>query len=405
MSELTPQESAALRARVVSGADGLPPQRGMGSRVAAVSAAVVVVTGITAASIGLAVNMGRTDTLATPSPTVSRTATATPTATPTPTPSPTAVPEPSVAPASAPPSRFAVDCGDLAGPISALFDSPLPVTATAQGSRDEQSWAPGPAASVFERDGSLFCEYGEFDPRGEGTWARLYVVHDAAALWEDSGYAVSRPVCSEAPTNCSAELLLGDVFIGFHSVGQAGADDDARTTAMNQALGEIGDLARPIEPTVVWTAPGDAPPVDGCEALLPASVVSELTGRADLVIDHPSGGWSPESWLMTERFGADPCIYGSTHEFDSSSMLTWLPGGLWAFEELAATAPLAGVGQVDTNVGCVTTAYSRCWVDFAIDGTWFRFTSMDFEGPSPERDALFAAVVGTVASGMASLTP
>lgn len=106
MSNLTPDESAALRARIVQGADGLPPRRSP-ARIVAVASAVAVVGAIAVGSVSIALGLGATDdTLATPSPTPSvtesRTPSPTPTPTPTQTPSPSPTPTPTQTPTQAP---------------------------------------------------------------------------------------------------------------------------------------------------------------------------------------------------------------------------------------------------------------------------------------------------------------
>lgn len=107
MSEMTPKESAALRARIVAGADGLEPHRGGAARMVAIATSVAVVAVVSIGAVALSLGLGSTDdTLATPSPTPSisttptRTSTPTPTATPSDTPTPAPTQEPTTPPAA-----------------------------------------------------------------------------------------------------------------------------------------------------------------------------------------------------------------------------------------------------------------------------------------------------------------
>lgn len=93
MSDLTPKETAALRARIVEGADALPRRGRSASRIAAVASAVLVVAAVSVGAVSLALGLGpTTETMATPDPTPSASQSVTSTPTPADTPSPTSAP-------------------------------------------------------------------------------------------------------------------------------------------------------------------------------------------------------------------------------------------------------------------------------------------------------------------------
>lgn len=103
MSNLTPNESAALRARIIEGADGLSPRGHGASRMVAIATSIVVVGAVSAGAVAVALGFGTTtDTLATPSPTASVTGTPSPSPTATAAPSPSLTPTPTVAPPAPP---------------------------------------------------------------------------------------------------------------------------------------------------------------------------------------------------------------------------------------------------------------------------------------------------------------
>lgn len=396
MSDLTPKESAALRARIVHGADGMPPRTPV-TRIVAIAAAFVVVGGIAVGTVGLALGAGRADnTMATPSPTPTESAS------PTPTPSPT----PTEEPLTAPPSRFTVGCDDLTPVVAQLFDAPLPLAATAPGIRAAQTWLPGPASYAFERDGALWCDYGDFADAISGDYVELRIVADASWM-ADAATAYLGSSCEPTSAVCSSYVIVDDVFINLGARGVATSDPTGGVAVLDAVVAEIRELAAPVTPALTWTPPQPELPVGAtCETILPASAVAAMAGFAELSVDNPAGGWSPEASLIAEKYGADPCFYQYPGEgmdgFLTTAMLTWLPSGRASFEEHATGDPRMGTVAEGAMTACDPSGLHGCWVDFAVGGTWFRFTTFDLIDPSPsaERDALFTGVIDQVASAV-----
>lgn len=115
MSDLTPKESAALRARVLAGAAALPPRRPTAGRIAAVASAVVIVVALGATAASFALNRETTTAVVTPSPSATPTRAApSPTATASPPPTATATPTPTPTPSeTVPPPGATLESGDI----------------------------------------------------------------------------------------------------------------------------------------------------------------------------------------------------------------------------------------------------------------------------------------------------
>lgn len=111
MSDLTPQESAALRDRVLKGVVSVDTRRRAVSRAVAVSSAVAVVAVLTV-GVGVFALGQRDGTVAEPVPTATPTPTPDPTRTPTPDPTSTP-PSPTTPPPIPTPPPVVLESGDL----------------------------------------------------------------------------------------------------------------------------------------------------------------------------------------------------------------------------------------------------------------------------------------------------
>ncbi|MFG6474858.1 hypothetical protein ACFXP7_00550 [Microbacterium sp. P06] len=401
--QLSAAEHDDLRSRLVAGTKRIKPVGAHRRAIITTTVAVVLVAGLSAGAVGAA-NFLRSSDQSEP------VATPTPTPTPTSTPAPTPSRTPTLAPttpaaeriAAGPTSRFSFGCNDIAQDVSVFFEGAVPPVASEMPDLVGQaSWLSGPAEYAFAQAGALYCEYGASPAAGTG-WATVIIVPDAAGALEDREATLGSSDICDAAFPCE---LVGGAYLEVDGQPAGAVDDlEARSNSGETAVAAVRErlLGEEIlEPT--WLPPtGSTPVVGDCEAVLPSTAVASAFRAVAAETTNPEGGWGIRAWMISDAWGAAPCYYSESGSDPmngpSFGVVTWLPGGEWAYRRAAVGAPLdlPGASSEDRAlVSCESSDYFSCTVDVLADGNWVRY-SLPIDAPEGER----AAIVQEVASAI-----
>lgn len=401
---LSPSEHDDVRARLLAGTKRIKPVGAHRRAIVTTTVSVALVAVLSVGAIGAAnfLRLGdQSVPVSTPTPsatTSTPTPSSTPTSTPTQTPTPT-VPERVV---SEPASRFAFDCVDLAEDVAPLFGGQVPVVASEMPRAEgHANWLPGPAQYAYWQAGALACEYGSEATEG-GAWASVRIVADAEGILEDRAAVLgaSEPCMGSSP----CELLDG---VYAEVIGQPAGDPNdivARESALGEAAAAIRErLATAEVGPPSWQPPAGSTPVSGgCDAVLPASRLAEILGVTGADTFHPDGGWGADAWMISSRWGAEPCYFAETGadlwSGRSYGVLTWLPGGEWAYELGATGLDVALPGAVSTDeavAACGVHEVTACTVDVLADGNWVRY-QLPSDIPEGQRARVMSDVAAVI---------
>lgn len=362
--ELTPDERAAMRSRIVGGARGIKPVGAHRGAVIAGSIAAVLVVAIAGGAVA-------TSTVSAPQ--IADTPTPTATVQPVPEPSPTpTVSEQRIV--TQPASRFSFGCADVAPRVAEFFDGEVPDVASTIPRPRGNAWTQGPLQYSFAQAGALYCEFGDID----ATWVTVAVIPEAQGAIEDRGAVVGADCGGSFPCELiEGTYLLVDAGTAPTDTGSTG--DAAKIETTYQALRE--DILASPPSAAQWQPPTGTTPLTGeCSGILSAERLGEAVGIADMSVRRDGGGWSIQSWMLSGYWDAPFCSYvgpgGDPWTEGTGALMMWLPGGEWAYDraDLGETVPATGGRATDTvrlttvHVGELTAHDA----DVLVDGNWVR---------------------------------
>ena len=334
--ELTPDERAAMRARIVGGARGIRPVGAHRNAWIAGSIAAALVVAI-AGGVVAASTLNAPPVDATPSPSV--TATVEPPVEPTPTATPARTATPTPTPES-PAVAFDGDCATVLSDddLSALVGVPMTLS---NGLSAED-------AGVL---GGVVCQWRA---QGEGYEAVGVQVFPAAVVPESlQGSLGVPPDCRVDGFSCRAAQRFGEAIVSAW-----GARDD-QVTRLLEAVGPRAAAS----PGRARTLPSDAWTVPDCDRVL--QIAEAARGRGDLVPHqgdyYPSGlAWD----VMSAKGAAGYCALDNRSAVDAATVVDIFFGP-------GSTPDLAGIARRSGAEVAVAGA----------DAAWFfpEFTStMDY---------------------------
>ena len=176
---------------------------------------------------------------------------------------------------------------------------------------------------------------------------------------------------------------------------EKGPDD---TAAFDEALRGLGAAAMASLREV------DVPesPVEGvdCTRFLTATELAEQVDAEVYVVDA-FGGWSIPAEVYQERNGARICYYASGDDEYAAQgyiMLTTLPGGAWAFDELEGEEAIEVEGADAARAG--VDELRRPVLDLRVGADWLRLTTFDGSGIDD-----LAPIAATIADDFAVARP
>jgi hypothetical protein len=330
---------------------------------------------------------------------------------PEPSPEPTApVVVETPTPIDAPSPRFAADCEALAplAQLQAFVGSGVgALRAVDRGA----SLAPDQAA--LDQLGGRMCDWddGQLWPAWQGPpegrqSVRLHLVRDsaeAAQTYVDTyaaqigaspyGPTASGPRCTGVEYDsqsgyCHFDAWLSNGWIEL-SVSGIVLDDfasDAEAVATFTVITDhiVETLASEPSPSGAWTAPVSASTATDCEQLASADEVQAITGAADTWFgqywDGPRIG---QYFVATRQAGSLRCMMGMADTDGSFGVVSYLPGGDWAFATLSddwaaqggIVTSIAGLGDADAVLRCADPL-DDCVLDLRIDRDWMRISIM-----------------------------
>ncbi|MEV8264996.1 hypothetical protein [Microbacterium sp. NPDC077057] len=313
---------------------------------------------------------------------------------PTGTPSAAITPAPTDAAAQAPTPAFDVDCADVEAAMSAAGGDVGGEVAEVLGVWSSPSWYPGPAQHMFQRAGGIACSAGTAEHNWEVTI--LPGAEETVAGAESRGGYYGEESRCETGGYCFFQLLDGEVLVSATVVDPEKGPDD--TAAFEEALRALGAAAMASLREV------DVPesPVEGvdCTRFLTATELAEQVDAEVYVVDA-FGGWSIPAEVYQERNGARICYYASGDDEYAAQgyiMLTTLPGGAWAFDELEGEEEIEVEGADAARAG--VDELRRPVLDLRVGADWLRLTTFDGSGIDD-----LAPIAATIADDFAVARP
>ena len=313
---------------------------------------------------------------------------------PTGTPSAAVTPAPTDAATQAPTPAFEVDCADVAEAMSSAGGEAGGDVAEVLGVWSSPSWYPGPAQHMFQRAGGIACSAGTAEHNWEVTI--LPGAKETVAGAESRGGYYGEESRCESGGYCFCQLLDGEVLVSATVVDPEKGPDD--TAAFDEALRGLGAAAMASLREV------DVPesPVEGvdCTRFLTATELAEQVDAEVYVVDA-FGGWSIPAEVYQERNGARICYYASGDDEYAAQgyiMLTTLPGGAWAFDELEGEEEIEVEGADAARAG--VDELRRPVLDLRVGADWLRLTTFDGSGIDD-----LAPIAATIADDFAVARP
>ena len=313
---------------------------------------------------------------------------------PTGTPSAAVTPAPTDAATQAPTPAFEVDCADVAEAMSSAGGEAGGDVAEVLGVWSSPSWYPGPAQHMFQRAGGIACSAGTAEHNWEVTI--LPGAKETVAGAESRGGYYGEESRCESGGDCFFQLLDGEVLVSATVVDPEKGPDD--TAAFDEALRGLGAAAMASLREV------DVPesPVEGvdCTRFLTATELAEQVDAEVYVVDA-FGGWSIPAEVYQERNGARICYYASGDDEYAAQgyiMLTTLPGGAWAFDELEGEEEIEVEGADAARAG--VDELRRPVLDLRVGADWLRLTTFDGSGIDD-----LAPIAATIADDFAVARP
>lgn len=298
---------------------------------------------------------------AAPEPKPSRTPSATASATPTPT------PEPIVAPTPA----FDVTCDDVAAAVEELVGPPNTDVSHALSLVSGPRWYPGPAQYMFDRAGGIACSAGD----SERSW-QITMVPGATSIVEGAasrdGFSGENFFCDNSYDfgSCIGDVVEGDVLLSLQIVDpalSAGATGEVETVFRTIAA-KAAAKVRPVQladSAIVGVA---------CSRFLTEEEIRARVGDQGIRLTEKFGGWGIPAEVYFVVNGAKVCQYSSGGFGDGTTYLTitTLPGGAWAFEQIAGATAIT-VDGADAALSGVDPL-GRPVLDLRLGADWIRLT-------------------------------
>ncbi|MGR2752187.1 hypothetical protein [Agromyces arachidis] len=301
--------------------------------------------------------------------------------------------EPTAAPApgsAQPASRYDLTCDELVPQqaVSDMFDVALEpvdplVTAAAAG-------ISVPRMTSVLSVGGLACgwsngaEYNsQFGTNPAYTGVLVTVVPPQDAGWSPRAIQAGMPAPDASCTAdvCTMTRVASGAWIavegeaGPATILPAGADAVA-----NAAVAAV-DAASP--PAAAAEVPTRIP--EGCEAVLPAAQVEQITGATGLTVSEQGGGgwsdWAEAGWIA----GDLGCSWTPPDSEESVVWVSWVRGGRWAYDRVADAGALVpspsttGIAVSGDDVAQVRCDPSRavCAVDLVLGPDWVQVKSSE----------------------------
>jgi hypothetical protein len=338
-----------------------------------------------------------------------------PVVTPTPTPTPT------VEPITAPTPLLDLDCNELIGDgIDVLFAKSL------------SSWDPArtiaeagttvPYKYDIEQLGGLTCEWSNGTPQsdklgGDPNYVGLAV--SVAPVTQDQwtpfrdyyGVSDNRQVYCFTDTGnfCAADAFVdGRWWLEVQATGTDGVKASVLSKTFKGIVSDmIATVTNAAPSGAVWSAPEDTIPLDSnCATILTGKQVATAVATTKTVEPRfPQGGVSLDG-TSREALDALWCTYSFADSDDGVGILTWLPGGEWAWNE-ARDFNLPGGAIVELDVAgldegegaWVRCADSNCVLDLVVGHNWITFQLYsDDDGATPGQPALETIAADIVAN-------
>ena len=318
----------------------------------------------------------------TPKPTAPPSASSSPSASPTPTPEPVVEPD----------AAFDVTCDDVAAEMEALVGAPSTPVEPVMSVIATMSWLPGPAQYMFQRTGGIACSAGD-----EARHWEVTIVPDAPAVIEGAterqGYWGERAECGEG--RCSFEFPDGDVLLSAVVSDPAigSADTGRLEESLRRLAADAAASAREVE-----YIDSDIPGLP-CERFITPQEVNEIVGATDALMYNDFGGWGIPAEVYNVVNGSRICYYTSGDQYygDSYLLLTTLPAGAWAFDEVDGTV-VAVDGADEAKMS--TDPQGGRILDVRVGVDWLRFKTYENEsGVSDDPTPLAEKVLRNLAVG------
>lgn len=329
---------------------------------------------------------------------------------PTETSTPVSSATPTTAPGpTTPVSSYGLGCKDLV-PADIVSSALAPSVVLEAPFTDDVNATPINTAPVAL--GGLQCSWGNGEPRsrlqggsplGTERWAQVLVLPQASARWQPffEGWTSGEPGPWENSTPlscftgdgrvldvCSMQFLVGDSWVEVLIDGPADNVAESDEAALTAVMPFVESIRTALEPTASaprfdWgdTTAGPAVLPTECEGFVPEATMSDLLGQQLVYTSAPKKGGSA-SRGAADDLGVPDCIFGLPDSDSARGLLTALPRGQWAYEQLVETRmkdgadisflALDGLGSRDAFLQCRTEIFSSCSVHLTVDGHWLR---------------------------------
>lgn len=295
--ELTPDERAALRARIVGGARGITPVGAHRGAWIAGSIAAVLVVAIAGGVVATSTLSAPPQIATTPSPSATVTETATPTPTPSPTPSPSGTPTAVTSVGRAP---FDGSCENVLTPdqLSRATGHPM----------DDVTFVPHDSRATVR--GGIFCSWASSDEY-KAAMLSIAVLPATEALPMPESASIGPEGCK--PNGYCSRTGVADGVQVWVSLKTASEEVTAEQSAvlLDQVLTRAADYGAGIAatPTSQWWSPWDcAQLASGIDpAALSYDTVTSVAydpgyaveeGRCSITSSRAESTWEPTAWIV-----------------------------------------------------------------------------------------------------------
>lgn len=279
---------------------------------------------------------------------------------------------------------FDLTCDDLATEaLTALLPADEDRVARDGGARlTNDSSGPGAQYSVRSL-GGLACEWSNGLTRSADGMVTLVgvevmILPNGTSQYERwiAGYLDGTASCRGVPLYCDSNELVGTTWVSITATATTGDG--------------FADYAAKVRDLVANAGPGAAPWVpettvgaSGCDGIIAAPAISAALGIEKAYSGEPhAGGWSIEA-AAKANFGTVQCVWHAEDPEDAVGFLTALPGGVWAWKQVASaltkpatpvTMDLAGLAVGDEAWVRCADADTRCVVDLILGSDWIEFS-------------------------------
>lgn len=304
----------------------------------------------------------------TPQPEPNPDASSAPSASATPKPSATPTPDILAEPAAA----FDLDCAAFAAEMEQITGTPAGAVVERVQTVSASGWTPGPAEFFAQRAMGMACNYTD----GSATW-EVVALPGAPALVAEmvaKGYTFPTENSSCSSDFCLVETVEGDVAISFQlsSLPLGDGAPERISELVQRTASQASSTQRGAE--VVPSPIADA----DCTQFVTPEQLRELTGTSTQPQDT-FGGWGYPAHAYHSVGGGKHCAFfdengEGEYERDLPVMITTLPAGAWAFDQLEGRTPVEVEGADKAYTG--THPFGE-YVDILVDADWVRITTSE----------------------------